>query len=181
MAVSAMVLAACIAHYRLLTTLTLRSRGVGKRAVVLTTRFDCTLFRGPPACRHSMNCDLCFGRALLTEIGSRCRLCRRKVLRGSLLLLSRAPDQVPPRLELRAAPSSPPPPTARSPLRTHCSLQLAAHDTQHHTALLLTALWPAACTQHSPRTPARPFGSAVTAPATRTLACGVVRAAADGC
>ena len=53
----------------------------------------------------------------------------RKVLRGSLLLLSRAPDQVPPRLELRAAPSSPPPTTARSPLRTHCSLQLAAHET----------------------------------------------------
>ena len=37
----------------LLTTLTLRSRGVGRRAVILTTRFDCTFFRGPPACRHS--------------------------------------------------------------------------------------------------------------------------------
>jgi len=71
-----------------------------------------------------------------------------------------------PRLESRAPPS-PWPPVALWPLRTHRSLRLAAHDTQHHTALLLTALRPAACTQHGPRTPARPFGPAVTAPATQ--------------
>ena len=71
-----------------------------------------------------------------------------------------------PRLEPRAPPS-PSPPVSLWPARTHCSLRLAAHDTQHHTALILTALRPAACTQHGARTPARPFGPAVTASATQ--------------
>ena len=68
-----------------------------------------------------------------------------------------------PRLEPRAPPS-PWPPVALWPLRTHRSLRLAAHDTQHHDALFSNTSQLRASTESPPRTPGRPATSPRTAP-----------------
>ena len=106
--------------------------------------------RRPTRSRSAPN--LLAARAALCLTPVRCRCLRRLWATRSL-----------PRLEPRAPPS-PSPPVALWPLRTHRSLRLAAHDTQHHTALFSNTSQPRASSESPPRTPGRPATSPRTAP-----------------